>query len=204
MNEWSYLYLAGRLHKPTLPVGPQDDQIVTSQVTQNLPAALAVSMLLLARKDQQQQQQQQQATMPALYEQIARLSYSGDPRVDLGGEDPDKIDKLVNAPGQFERFHEMFGEPLEDLSKSGVLSYDDKELQWNPQESSSIAALRSKLPPRFQQIPTNLLTAELRQTVRTAAKQQMFKGVLTAGVSRSARYILAKLYKGILAKGRRP
>ena len=193
LREWNYLYLAGRLHKPTLPIGLQDQDILASQATENLPGALAVSLLLLS---QEATTTPQEVDMLSVYEQIARLSYDGDPRVGLGGEDPQKVHKLVHAPGQAERFFQLYKDSLQDLSSSGVISYDELKIQWNPEES--VAALRANLPRRLQTQPN--LHVELRETVRRAARPQMLKGLVTAGVSRSARYVLSKLSKGILAR----
>lgn len=183
LNHWKYLYLAGRMHKPTLSL-IKDDQVSEAQSLFNLPRALATSLLLL---------NDDKAQLPVVYESIAQLSYSGDPRMDVGGEDPDKVKKLVHGnKGQLERFKQLYQPTLDDFSKRGLLSVSNNDMvEWD------VSALQRVLPSRMMAADVDLRNF-LRTTVRQAARAQSIKGIVTAGVAKSAQYALAKLSKGLL------
>jgi translocator assembly and maintenance protein 41 len=77
LTEWEYLYLAGRLHKPTLPIISPPDSFLQAQ-NFNLQAAVAAALLLLSKD----------ATSPHItwstfYNRIASLSYNGDFRMQV-------------------------------------------------------------------------------------------------------------------------
>ena len=212
LNDWKYLYLAGRLHKPTLSL-MQDVEIREAQQERNLPAAVCASLLLMQSNGLGDHDDHKGddllVSCDQVFQQIAKLSYSGDPRVSLGGEDPNKIRKLVHGPGQFGRFLDLYRPILRDLSNEGLLSVVEKndsnsgsnssipQIQWNPQEAND--ALWKKLPGPLQSNDRGLAVA-LRQTVFYSASCQMIKGILTAGVTRSTRYVFAKLSKGVLKR----
>ena len=152
----------------------------------------------------------------------------------VGAEDPRKIDKLVHSPGQLERFHALYFESaLAPLLDSGVISssgqsqastplntnsLDQLNLAWNPRDPSVLKHLWQQLPPRFQRLQPSLdnshsmvsnhdlqnirqgLHRELHSIVAPAARYQSFKGLWTAGMTKSTKYALAKLSKGILRK----
>ena len=201
LKEWNFMYLAGRLQKPTLVIRSSNpDVILDYQETYNLPYALSTALLLLS------QSTSETLLLTDLYEQISQLSYAGDPRMKVGGEDPDKVHKLVHSPGQLDRFHQLYKSPLLQLEQAGILSINHHQphhqhpctLQWNPQECRR--ALVERLPPRLQHCHTNTLSLvqELRQVVSSAATSQSIKGIVTTGLRKSARYTMAKLSKGLL------
>jgi translocator assembly and maintenance protein 41 len=77
LTEWEYMYLAGRLHKPTLPIISPPDSFLQAQ-NFNLQAAVAAALLLLSKD----------ATSPHItwstfYNRIASLSYNGDFRMQV-------------------------------------------------------------------------------------------------------------------------
>lgn len=183
LTQWDSLYIAGRLHKPTLPipilskVAEEEMYRTTLQEAQttNLQAAVAAAMLL--------------SPLPAssttvttnhllpwknFYSQIAVLSYTGDFRMQVGGEDPHKIQKLVQAPGQLERFHALYRGSddiivdndnessslsslrdsltsgkniLKPLEQSGIISIRTDGLEWDPYDISARTQLVQRLPP---------------------------------------------------------
>lgn len=192
LNNWSYLYTAGRLHKPTLPL-ISDDEVTESQRSRNLPFALATSLLLL-EEVHENAATENVASMSTVFQSIAQISYSGDPRMDVGGEDPNKIQKLVHGnAGQMERFRRLYQPSLDDFSDRGFLSYcsSTEKVQWDA------SFLRHALPPRLA-LTGSLLQPAIRSIVHKAARTQSLKGIVTAGIVKSAQYAMAKFSKGLL------
>ena len=249
LKDWTYLYAAGRLHKPTLSL-ISDDELVHTQQYYNLPFALATSLLLLDETataslaptiatagnqaipsfqlhKSNNNSQIQKASLSTVFQSIAQISYSGDPRMDVGGEDPNKIPKLVfGNDGQWERFRALYQPALNKLSQGGFLSLTQKtnkrsnnltteiptmgatvatpddEVEWDPsflrQHVSLPPPLRQYWSPSLSSGHSKKLYPTICSIVRNAARTQSFKGILTAGIARSTQYALAKLSKGLL------
>ena len=204
LTQWESLYLAGRLHKPTLsilaPSKSPPDQFVEAQAS-NLQSAVAAALLLLPLPDHSDNGN----SLPwlTLYSQIASLSYAGDFRMKVGGEDPNKISKLVQAPGQMERFHALYQPILQPLEKAGILSAKGSSLEWSSRDSATREHLVGLLPSPVRSGATrnhaefaNVLAA----IVAPAARNQSLKGVFTFGFRRSIQYASAKLEKGLFRK----
>lgn len=194
LRNWDYLYLAGRLHKPTVII-KGDDSVIKAQEEQNLKYALCTSLLLLDSS--------KAIPLNTLFEKIVELSYIGDPRMSMGSEDPLKVKKLVYSSGQPERFYDLYRDQLEKLQRIGLLSLTKKKneyfIEWD-NESESKHELHKNLPPNLGQIPTTMLQNSISQIVSPAAKTQSLKGVFTAGLGKSITYLGAKLAKGALRK----
>lgn len=106
------------------------------------------------------------------------------------------------------------------ISTANTKVLEDTIITWNPQDPAVLKHLWRQLPPRFQQLQPpflqhnssskthsrdwenmqETLQSELHSIVAPAARYQSFKGLWTAGISKSTRYALAKLSKGILRK----
>jgi translocator assembly and maintenance protein 41 len=219
LQHWKYLYLAGRMQKPTLPIIDRlvveqlDDSIprILYQQTHNLPAALSAALLLQPQTASGSSCSSSTVVSPTqIYTTIASLSYTGDFRTAIGAEDPQKITKLVSAPGQLQRFHSLYQSSVDLLVEQGVLQRsstpitDDNDDDDGQEESiywsidSSTAAkdhLWSHLPQRLQH--QDHLQAALTRIVAPAARYQSIKGLASAGFSQSAAYAARKLSKGI-------
>lgn len=194
LTQWESLYLAGRLHKPTLPVVSRDDTILKAQ-NQNLKAATAAALLLSPESST--------LSWLALYRQIASLSYTGDFRMQVGGEDPKKLDKLVQAQGQLERFHDLYRPILKSYESSGLLSRNENGIEWDSKTPSTMTHLREQLPRSLQEeanANSDALAKALAAIVAPAARNQSFKGVFTLGFRKSIQYASAKLSKGLLKR----
>lgn len=136
LTDWSYLYLAGRMHKPTVTVLSDHNNHNGGKLLEhhhqenNLPAALAAALLLQYWHGEQQQRvsdiddNNNTFRTVDIYQQIASLSYSGDPRVLFRAEDPAKISNLVFSPGQYNRFERLYRPAAERLQRQGILSAD--------------------------------------------------------------------------------
>ncbi|KAL3900718.1 MAG: hypothetical protein SGARI_006182 [Bacillariaceae sp.] len=212
LMNWESLYLAGRLHKPTLPlIDPPPDEFVAAQ-QQNLEAATASALLLLSSN-----KHSADCSWDLFFRTIASLSYTGDFRMQVGGEDPQKLDKLVQARGQLDRFQDLYRPILEQFEKEGLVScsfvkngdandFSILGLEWDANDPATSSCLQEKLPLKFQnklssktdssQI-SNALADALAATVAPAARHQSFKGVFTLGLQRSFQYASAKLSKGL-------
>jgi len=206
--DWKYLYLAGRMHKPTVTLVDRqyDDEassIAQQQEQHNLPAALSASLLLLSPEGHDH--------IPAtsIYTQIASLSYVGDFRMKTGAEDPQKIHKLVQSPGQLHRFEQLYSNAANGLQTQGMLSISgDREWSWDVTSTAARDILWKTLPLSLQQLydssmpqdSVKALQATLPSIVAPATRYQSFKGLVTAGPRKSFVYALRKLSKGLLRK----
>ncbi|KAL7546786.1 hypothetical protein ACHAWF_010118 [Thalassiosira exigua] len=139
--DWEFLYLAGRMQKPTVPIdlppkfdsskeinewtACRADAVEQAQKT-NLLSAVSASLLLCATTDHPH-------ALPAipsipigeLYNTIASLSYEGDIRMQAGAEDPNKVKKLVETPGMADLWENTYSESLDELQTLGLISVVD-------------------------------------------------------------------------------
>ena len=223
LTEWESLYLAGRLHKPTLPLLSPPDNFVSAQ-DQNLHAAVAAA-LLLSMPSSSETNNNSFCSWESFYRSIASLSYTGDFRMEVGGEDPQKLNKLVQAPGQLRRFQNLYRPILESYEEAGILSpnfvtslsssleddddddeksFYDNGIEWNASDLSTVSYLYDHLPQNIQDQSTSRssdgIAKTLSATVAPAARHQSFKGIFTLGFRRSIEYASAKLSKGLFKK----
>lgn len=201
LQHWKHLYLAGRLHKPTVCI-VNNDEITELQQSTNLPAALAASLVLLSNQSSSTTTSNiQRHSLPEIYQQIASLSYAGDLRVSVGAEDPFKIQKLVHSDGQFQRWNDLYHDSFQHLEQSGLVTLDSSNefVEYDLQESRS--ELLKRLPVSLQQCtdPASLQSS-LASIVAPAARNQTLKGIATAGIWKSAQYAFNKLSKGVLKR----
>ena len=182
LTGWESLYIAGRMQKPTLSISSPSDELLEAQQT-NLDAAVAAALLLspissssLATTttttkgkpcgDEGQKSTQQNNILalswPTFFQTVASISYSGDFRMKVGGEDPRKLRKLVEGPGQLSRFCNLYQPSVERLTQSGVISssaavvdHNDSnrpigQIEWDYNDESSRKHLLSQLPHSVQ------------------------------------------------------
>lgn len=98
LETWDTLYIAGRLHKPVL--GLSCVETLRSSLGANVRAALTLALLQLPGTFTELQ----------LYEKIAGISYSGDPRMSVpGAENPEKVQNIVRGPGVLDGFRRLYG-----------------------------------------------------------------------------------------------
>jgi mitochondrial translocator assembly and maintenance protein 41 len=228
--DWKYLYLAGRLHKPTVNVytTPEAAAVEQAQLERNLPSALHTALLILSGTTNNKGSAEVDELH--VYETIAGLSYSGDFRMRFGAEDPNKIRNLVASAGSRARFRHLYRSAAQQLERQGIVSihphaHASSNGTWTWDASASaLRALAEPLPARLQRAVAGsaeepgsssaLMAAaapesmslrvqnELHRIVAPAARYQSVKGLVTAGSIRtSITYALRKLRKGIL-KGR--
>lgn len=83
LSEWNTMYVAGRLQKPVKILRDNPSVRLANQV--NLISAVRTALLLLPPE----------FTENELYSTIAGISYMGDPRMTVGGDDPRKVANIV-------------------------------------------------------------------------------------------------------------
>lgn len=224
---WKYLYLAGRMHKPTVEIDlsttPSSESDIQEQVVvnrrdeiaeaqqQNLLAAVSASILLHGGG---RENEDMALPITQLYNTIAGISYAGDIRMQTGAEDPNKVKKLVETPGMQALWDNMYSSILSDMQRSGILTKDEVKLELDFNDIAMRKQLIQNLPNRLQLDEivgdasgkdsvlrgSKLLRTELANIVAPAAKSQSIKGFFSAGVSKSFKYAMAKFAKGRLKK----
>lgn len=107
--EWSNLYLAGRLQKPVKYL-KQDDNLLQSLNQYNLRSATMLSLLLTKTNTVYEKQ---------LYETISLISYMGDLRMFIGGENPNKVKNIVSK--QFGKFQKLYGPIIKSLIEAKLI-----------------------------------------------------------------------------------
>lgn len=108
LSEWNTLYLAGRLQKPVKILRDNPSVRLANQV--NLISAVRVALLLLPENFTEQE----------LYSTIAGISYRGDPRMSVGGDDPKKVANIVKY--QLENFRRLYAPLVDNLPN---ISFND-------------------------------------------------------------------------------
>ena len=101
LSEWNTLYLAGRLQKPVKILRDNPAVRLANQV--NLIAAVRTALLLLP----------EEFTERELYSTIAGISYMGDPRMTIGGDDPRKVENIVKH--QLSNFRRLYAPLIDNL-----------------------------------------------------------------------------------------
>ncbi|KAK2465328.1 hypothetical protein APHAL10511_002682 [Amanita phalloides] len=201
---WRTLYLAGRMHKPLRIIKDDARVRLTQQV--NLTSAVRAALLTLPGEFSETQ----------LFERIAGISYSGDPRMWLPAENRGKVTNIVRRQGP--QFKELYYRLIVGLpgvhwpSHSSAIEQDTapqaraahlKKLPSNllrrvretfahkdPDAQSVFEADESVYWARLagdERLP-DVLQGEMRGIVRYPATMQSLKGLVSVGIGKSARY----------------
>lgn len=185
---WHRLYVAGRLHKPVrfLAPVPHADVELRSALDANLDAALRVALLAFAAAEP--------FSDTALFERIAALSYSGDVRMRFA-EHPHKVANIVR--GSADHFRRLYAAPIARYvadARFGTLAVDERaRLMRFSLSPAQRAACAAALPSALARGGGD--DAALAQIVARSSRDQALRGALSAGLFRSARYLVAKLGK---------
>ena len=101
LSEWNTMYIAGRLQKPVKILRDNPSVRLANQV--NLISAVRTALLLLPENFSEND----------LYTTIAGLSYMGDPRMTVGGDDPRKVANIVKH--QLPNFRRLYTPLIDNL-----------------------------------------------------------------------------------------
>lgn len=189
---WRTLYLAGRMHKPVQILRGND--AVDEAQRKNLTSAMSLALMMLPKNFSERD----------LYMKITSISYMGDVRMAIA-ENPRKIQNIVD--NQFKHFRRLYGPIMKnfDLKIIGEIdplaSLCPEALGAAFEQTGSFDRLRVDLPEYFSkklsQKPFSqaAVMSAVRNTVKWPSFSQSAKGLLTAGLGRSAVYALEKLQK---------
>ena len=194
LREWSTMFVAGRMHKPTLTV--KTTKTLSELQRDNVRYALNASLLLMPSEFKLDQ----------LFLALTSLSYGGDPRFDFGAENQNKVSNIVNA--NREGFMNMYGSLLK--SAPGLTERDFESFERST-DDSHVLNLCHDLPfslgsdEKIVQLHrdgklSKSVRSVLSARIRNAAPAQYAKGIMTAGVFKSLVYLKEKFSKGLLSK----
>ncbi|CCM00647.1 uncharacterized protein FIBRA_02684 [Fibroporia radiculosa] len=204
---WRTLYLAGRMHKPVRIIKDDARVRLTQQV--NLTSAVRTALLTLPATFSQHE----------LFTRIAGFSYAGDIRMALPGENRSKVANIVAR--QQDQFKELYHRLV--VALPGVHWPAHLETIHQDITPHARAAHLRKLPSNLlkgvtdhyaAQLPPKevdesvywtrlagdeglpgVLDHEIRRLVRYSSAVQSAKGVVSAGLAKSARYSAEKVGK---------
>lgn len=210
LMDWSYLYLAGRLHKPVEIIRTASSSKIQNAIECNLKSAVHAALLLLP----------EQFTEFELYRAISNLSYAGDFRM-IFGENKDKVNNIVRP--QLESFRSLYLPTLKGLSSVLHLPLETSDNSICSQDQSSKTILyhlghlpkwpvrvivHKKTRGRYRQDTEDILTAIskssdyqetvarcLRSIVWQSSVKQSIKNIPSAGVIKSIKYSCSKALK---------
>lgn len=132
LSEWNTLYIAGRLQKPVKILRDNASVRLANQV--NLISAVRTALLLLGPE----------FTEHDLYSTIAGISYMGDPRMSVGGDDPRKINNIVS--NQLPNFRRLYAPLIDNLPNITFNDHRTSSQDWIMDDSIN-AKLEQNMDP---------------------------------------------------------
>lgn len=207
LDEWTHLYVAGRLHKPVQVIADTNNEQLKLAIQTNYRNAIRVALLMLPN----------QFKRFDLFHTIANLSYAGDFRM-IFGEKKDKVKNIVQP--QLNEFYEIYRPYMREVKWCLHLGNEDLPARQILRQDKSPLAMRrllSQLPMQLNrhffleefmelredgerrlafdpQLP-QLISAAVRKIVWRSSAWQSLKNIPTAGVAKSVRYSWAKAMK---------
>ncbi|RMZ92210.1 hypothetical protein DV736_g512, partial [Chaetothyriales sp. CBS 134916] len=133
LSEWNTMYLAGRLQKPVKILRDNPSVRLANQV--NLISAVRAALLLLPPN----------FTEEELYSTIAGISYLGDPRMHIGGDDPRKVTNIVKH--QLPNFRRLYAPLIDNLPNISFTDSQCSHPDWIENPSIN-AKLSQNMDPR--------------------------------------------------------
>lgn len=195
LNNWQWLYLSGRLHKPVSILQRFHDEDVSSALRGNLNSAVTAALLTLP----------EYFTEEELFLSIAGLSFAGDFRMVIG-ENKNKIHNIVSS--NLEHFRELY---RSILLNSGWLHFNSSSCKYQQNQESKVMFSRlMSLPKNLQKkMIANFVGKEtvesslIEETLAEASKDrdrcsQLLKNGITSIVQRSS---ATQSIKGIITAG---
>lgn len=207
LNDWTNLYLAGRLHKPVEIIKTASSSKIQNAVENNLKAAAHAALLLLPEK----------FTEFELYRSISNLSYAGDFRM-IFGENRDKVNNIVRP--QVDNFRNLYIPIFKHLkhvldlptpgSDNSICTQDHSEqtilYHLNNLPKWPVRCLvQNQTEGRYRQDTEDILAAVskssnyqeivsrcLRSIVWQSSVKQSIKNIPSAGISKSLQYSWSK------------
>lgn len=144
LSNWTTMYLSGRLHKPVAIIENNPQLMFLNQY--NLANAVKLAVLLLGKTEIKESE---------LYLTIAGLSYMGDPRLKVKGENPDKVKNIVD--NQFKLFKNLYA-PISNcyfptlIQKLGSAGTDNDQGYKVNMSAEEVAKILLELPRNFRRL----------------------------------------------------
>ena len=208
LSEWNNLYIAGRLQKPVKFVNMNKSMILLLN-EYNLKSAFTVALLLNNKKSLLNQ---------SIFESITLISYLGDPRMRIGGENPNKIKSIVKK--QLSNFQTLY-HPIKSYFVDNAILIPTPTPNSQFYKINLTAELKKRmvydLPKYFreqlfynyyrQKDPIDIdklvrdrnLHRYIKKTIINIVSgpslYQSLKGIFTAGILKSLKYMLEKRMK---------
>ena len=148
LSEWNTMYLAGRLQKPVKILRDNPSVRLANQV--NLISAVRTALLLLPENFTEQQ----------LYSTIAGISYMGDPRMSIGGDDPRKVNNIVKH--QLTNFRRLYAPLIDNLPNINFIDSQTSNAEWMDDDSID-AKLQQNMNPETRGHMVRRLPTAFRQ-----------------------------------------
>lgn len=187
LEEWTHLYVAGRLHKPVTIL--KSDGKINKSIRKNLESALNVALLLLPEHFSEKE----------LYETIAGISYLGDSRGKF--ENSKKVENIVK--GSFEKFRGMYRGIISSNNKivfSNGKIYHEKNIVTQEEIYKKIPdSLKNMISSPIFFNSTDEFQGKLKKAISkivySSSLEQTVKGLISAGFLKSFRYVWEKVEK---------
>lgn len=200
LNNWTHLYVAGRLHKPVEVLQSPSCESIKTALTENRKSAVHMALL-----------RQPETFSPfELFYAIANLSYKGDFRM-VFGEKKDKVRNIVTP--QLSEFYDCYRPILQQLEREGFLALPHDITGRIQQDCGPIAVRRNlhRLPSNVRESLANTdlglekwadhselhhrLGVVLESIVFSSSVRQSLKNIPTAGLGKAVRYSFQKVLK---------
>lgn len=173
MKTWDSFYVPGRFQKPILKI--ISDEKIDALIELNRKNACKISLLCMNNN-----------TLNDLFLTICSLSYNGDTRMKIA-ENPNKVANIVGASK--EKFKEMYD--FEDL-----YILEDEKISFEVQLDNLPLELDNYIGSKenLEHVRKKILDY-LSDLNKKESKNQTIKGIKTNGITRSAKYAVAKILK---------
>jgi len=214
LTTWETLYCSGRLHKPVLSIYNEEEQEKAEQSTinkqlqqaqqTNLIHAVNCARLLLPEKFSEHD----------FYMKITALSYMGDIRMKVGGENSNKVSNIVK--GNFEHFQALY-RPLLSASFGNTMQVNSsdntvEQLSTVDEHKRIVTILPENLKSKMQQLfssgsnnkkqspSTQNMKSWHEAAVETGEHKKLVEQALAAIIAKSS---TSQTIKGALTAGLR-
>lgn len=212
LNTWKHLYVAGRAHKPIRVLGSMArhrSKGLKEALDANIQSAAAAALLLLPNETVKEE---------SIYISAASLSYTGDVRI----ESHNKVPSIVKANlPYFRRLYQPIlrnlpvdirtntSTSMQDLSSTAtykLLKRLPAQVQAELRNYEGVYGnddnidVAQSLSLKNRTYVSKAVTAAIAAIVTRSSIQQCTKGLFTAGLSTSTKYIAAKVAKSIRSR----
>lgn len=209
LTQWESLYISGRMQKPIRVLSDEPPVGLATAMESNISSAAAAALLSLPERFREDD----------LYTAVAALSYRGDVRMRFAVEVRSKVSDIVRA--NLERFRALYKPVACDCGHAHARS----DGVWSREvEATGQARLLRRLPHHIRETARRRLgvrdanggvdalarldnaavgsavVGAVAAVVARSSIRQSLKGLATAGLGTSARYVASKLGKSVRAR----